>query len=85
MESKAHKHLKTQALYWLKGKMTDLCANEVKLFVHRKRFKADAVGINLKRKEVRIIEVKVTRSDFLRDDVLHSDYATTKWLITPIY
>ncbi|MDT8861562.1 hypothetical protein N0O92_15190 [Alkalihalobacillus sp. MEB130] len=89
MESKIHKHLKTQSLYWLKEKMTDLCANEVKLFVHRKRFKADALGINLKRKEARIIEVKATRSDFLRDDVLHSDYgyhqiADYAYLLTPV-
>ncbi|KHF39972.1 hypothetical protein [Halalkalibacter okhensis] len=89
MESKIHKHLKTQSLYWLKAKMTDLCANEVKLFVHRKRFKADALGINLKRKEARIIEVKATRADFLRDDVLHSDYGYHQivdyaYLMTPV-
>jgi hypothetical protein len=74
MESHIHKHLKTQALYWLKEKMIDLCANEVKLFVQRKKFKADALGINITRKEARIIEVKATRADFLRDEVLHSDY-----------
>ncbi|WP_227938237.1 hypothetical protein [Alkalihalobacillus deserti] len=74
MESYMHKHLKIQSLYWLKEKVTDLCANEVKLFYKRKRFKADALGINMKRKEARIIEVKATRADFLRDEVLHSDY-----------
>lgn len=73
MESTVHKHLKTLSLYWLKEKMTDLCANEVKLYVRRKKMKADAVGINLKRKEARIIEVKATRSDFLRDDILHHE------------
>ncbi|GAE36144.1 hypothetical protein [Halalkalibacter akibai] len=74
MESHIHKHLKKQSLYWLKEKMTDLCANEVKLFVRRKRLKADALGINIKRKEARIIEVKATRADFLRDEVLHANY-----------
>jgi hypothetical protein len=89
MESTIHKHLKTQSLYWLKDKMTDLCANEVKLFIKRKRFKADALGINLKRKEARIIEVKATRADFLRDEVLHSEYgyhtvADYAYLMTPV-
>ncbi|WP_332696181.1 hypothetical protein [Halalkalibacter lacteus] len=89
MESTIHKHLKTQSLYWLKDKMTDLCANEVKLFIKRKRFKADALGINLKRREARIIEVKATRADFLRDEVLHSEYgyhhiADYAYLMTPV-
>jgi len=88
MESHIHKHLKTQSLYWLKEKMTDLCANEVKLFYRRNRFKADALGINMKRKEARIIEVKATRADFLRDEVLHSDYGYHQmvhyaYLLTP--
>ncbi|NEU32273.1 hypothetical protein GN156_16100 [bacterium LRH843] len=88
MESTIHKHLKKLSLYWLKEKMTDLCANEVKLYVKRNKMKADALGINMKRKEARIIEVKATRSDFLRDEILHSplgyhtiaDYA---YLMTP--
>ena len=89
MESSLHEHVKRQALYWLKEKMTDLCANEVKLFVRRKKLKADALGINIKRKESRIIEVKISRSDYLRDEVLFSsngyhaicDYA---YIITPV-
>ncbi|WP_078553453.1 MmcB family DNA repair protein [Bacillus alkalicellulosilyticus] len=89
MESTLHKHLKKQALYWLKDKMVDLCANEVKLFVRRKKVIADAVGINMKRKETRIIEVKATLSDFRRDDVLHSPYgyhaiADYAYLMTPV-
>ncbi|WP_096200681.1 hypothetical protein [Bacillus sp. FJAT-45350] len=89
MESNLHEHFKRQALYWLKGKMTDLCASEVKLFVRRKKLKADSLGINLKRKESRIIEVKVSRSDFLRDDVLHAPYgyhaiADYAYLMTPV-
>ncbi|WP_062047021.1 MmcB family DNA repair protein [Bacillus sp. JCM 19034] len=88
MESHLHKHLKKESLYWLKEKMTDLCANEVKLFVRRKRVIADAVGINMKRKEVRIIEVKTSRQDFLRDETLYSEYgyhhlAHYCYLLTP--
>lgn len=74
MESIVHQHLKTLSLYWLKEKMTDLCANEVKLYVRRKKLIADAVGINLKRKEARMIEVKASRADFLRDKMIHSEF-----------
>lgn len=74
MESTVHQHLKHQAVLWLKDKMTDLCAAEVKLSIQRRKRTADAVGINMKRKESRIIEVKATRQDFLRDDVLKSDF-----------
>ncbi|WP_088105491.1 hypothetical protein [Halalkalibacter urbisdiaboli] len=89
MESTLHEHLKVQSLYWLKDKMVDLCANEVKLFFRRKQVKADAVGINIKRKESRIIEVKVSRADFLRDSVLHEPYgyhalADYAYLMTPV-
>ncbi|MBU9712349.1 hypothetical protein [Evansella tamaricis] len=88
MESRLHEHLKKQSLYWLKGKVTDLCANEVKLFFHRKRVIADALGINFKRTESRIIEVKVSREDFRRDEVLHSSFgyhsiANYAYLLTP--
>lgn len=88
MESTVHKHLKKLSLYWLKAKMVDLCANEVRLYVRKKKMKADALGINLKRKEARIIEVKTSRSDFLRDEILRepsgylavADYA---YIMTP--
>jgi len=88
MESNLHKHLKNQAVYWLKTKMTDLCAAEVKLYYKRKKVKADALGINMKRKESRIIEVKVSREDFRRDDVLLAPYsyhaiADYAYLLTP--
>ncbi|PYZ97701.1 hypothetical protein CR205_03655 [Alteribacter lacisalsi] len=88
MESTLHEHVKKQALYWLKKKVTDLCASEVKLYARRKKLKADAVGINIKRKETRIVEVKVSRADFLRDEVLHSPYgyhaiADYAYLMTP--
>ncbi|MFC4735388.1 hypothetical protein ACFO4L_02210 [Bacillus daqingensis] len=88
MESTVHKHLKHQALLWLKDKMTDLCATEVKFVVKRRKRTADAVGINMKRKESRIIEVKATRSDFLRDHILQDELgyeavATYAYLLTP--
>ncbi|ADU30310.1 hypothetical protein [Evansella cellulosilytica] len=75
MESSLHKHYKNQALYWLKAKMTDLCASEVKLYYRRKKVIADAVGINFKRKESRIIEVKVSKEDFRRDAILDAPYS----------
>ncbi|SDY95010.1 hypothetical protein SAMN05421736_104296 [Evansella caseinilytica] len=89
MESSLHEHLKRQALYWLKAKMTDLCANEVQLYIRRKKIIADALGINMTRKEARIIEVKVSRSDFLRDDVLAAPHgyhqlADYAYLMTPV-
>ncbi|MBM7096038.1 hypothetical protein JSY36_09750 [Bacillus sp. H-16] len=88
MESPLHEHLKKQALYWLKDKVVDLCASEVKLFVKRKKLKADALGINIRRQESRIIEVKVSRSDFLRDEVLRMPYgyheiADYAYIMTP--
>ena len=70
-ESILHKHLKKQALFYLKEKVVDIVANEVK-------FKninciADAVGINLRRKEIRIVEAKATREDFFRDKKLFDE------------
>jgi hypothetical protein len=73
MEGNLHKHLKQIALLWLKGKVTDLTAPEVKLYVKRKKLLADAVGVNIKRKEVRFIEVKTSRQDLKRDEGLYDD------------
>ncbi|MCD8509597.1 MAG: MmcB family DNA repair protein [Bacillus sp. (in: Bacteria)] len=89
MESNLHEHFKKQALYWLKDKMVDLCANEVKLFPSRKKLIADSMGINLKRKEARIIEVKVSKNDFKRDKVLEAPYgyhaiADYAYIMTPV-
>lgn len=67
-EGEIHKHLKNLALHWLKEKVTDLVANEVD-FCNAYSI-ADAVGINFKRREVRVIEVKATKVDFLRDKKL---------------
>lgn len=73
MEGVLHKHLKGVALMWLKEKVTDLVAPEVKLFVKRKKLKADAAGINMKRKEIRFIEVKTSKKDLKRDEDLWKD------------
>jgi len=70
-ESVKHKELKKHALYFLKDKVIDIVANEVKF--NNIRCIADAVGVNLKRKEIRIIEVKVTREDFFRDKKLFAE------------
>ena len=68
MESQKHKDLKKIGLNFLKIKVTDLVANEVK-FNNLKSI-ADVCGINIKRQEIRIIEVKVSKQDFLRDKKL---------------
>lgn len=67
-ESETHKHLKRLALHWLKAKVTDLVANEVEF--NNAWSIADAVGLNLKRREVRVIEVKASLGDFKRDTKL---------------
>lgn len=81
-EGEVHKHLKEVAINWLKTKVTDLIATEVD-FKNAYSI-ADAVGINLKRREVRVIECKATKGDFIRDTklggsktsyCLHSHYA----------
>lgn len=67
-EGKEHHRLKIVAMAYLKSKCKDLVATEVKFYNARSR--ADACGINLKRKEIRIVEVKTSRQDFLRDKKL---------------
>ena len=67
-EGAVHKRLKIVALAFLKRHCVDLVANEAKFRNIRSR--ADACGVNLKRKEVRVVEVKATRADFLRDKKL---------------
>lgn len=67
-ESETHKHLKNVALHFLKSKVTDLICAEVD-FVNSWSI-ADAVGLNFKRKEVRVVEVKATKADFTRDTKL---------------
>lgn len=70
-EGAVHKELKKHALFYLKDKVVDIVANEVKF--RNIRCIADAVGINLKRKEIRIIEVKATREDYFRDTKLFDE------------
>ena len=52
----------------VKEKITDLCAIEVPF--GNAWSVADAVGINFKREEVRVVECKATKGDFLRDKKL---------------
>lgn len=90
MEQSLHKQLKRLSLFWLKEKSIDLVANEVKFYVKRKKLIADAVGINFKKKEIRIIEVKTSKKDFERDILLQHDtfgyhnLAHYAYLLTPI-
>lgn len=67
-EGEIHKKLKVIGMKWLKEKVTDIVAREVKY--KNIRSVADTVGINIKRKEVRIIEVKATKADYTRDEKL---------------
>lgn len=67
-EGEIHKRLKQVALRYLKEKITDLVCTEVPF--GNAYSVADAVGINFKREEVRIIECKATKKDFLRDKKL---------------
>jgi len=68
MEGEVHKHLKEVALKFLKEKVTDMVAIEVPF--GNAWSVADAVGINFKREEVRVVECKATKGDFLRDKKL---------------
>lgn len=67
-EGEIHKHLKQCGMLFMKSKVTDIVCIEAK---YKNLYSiADVAGINLKRKEVRIIECKATRQDFLRDKKL---------------
>lgn len=70
-EGDVHRHLKKIALHFLKSKVIDLVCNEVD-FVNSYSI-ADAVGLNFKRKEVRVVEVKATKGDFVRDKKLFDE------------
>ena len=73
-EGVLHKELKDIAMRWMKKQVTDIVCPEVEF----KNIKciADVVGINFKRKEVRVIEIKSTRSDFIRDKKLFEEKTT---------
>lgn len=68
MEGEVHKRLKIVALAFLKKQCVDIVSNETKF--RNIRSISDACGINLKRKEVRIVEVKASRADYIRDTKL---------------
>lgn len=67
-EGLMHKKLKDVGMIWLRDKVIDLVAKEVK-YKNMKSI-ADVVGINLKKKEVRIIECKASKEDYIRDTKL---------------
>jgi hypothetical protein len=67
-EGKVHKHLKLVAMAFLKKHCVDIVSLETKF--RNLRSISDACGLNMKRKEVRVIEVKATREDYLRDKKL---------------
>ncbi len=67
-EGAEHHRLKVVAMAFLKKHCVDLVAAEVKF--RNMRSRADACGVNLKRKEVRVVECKASRADFLRDKKL---------------
>jgi hypothetical protein len=65
-----HKQLKIAAMAFLKKHCVDIVSCETK-FRNLKSI-SDACGLNLKRKEVRIIECKASLKDYLRDTKLFS-------------
>ena len=67
-EGMIHKKLKAIGMSFLKTKVTDVVAREV--VYKNMRSVADVVGINIKRREIRIIEIKATRADYIRDKKL---------------
>jgi hypothetical protein len=69
-----HKELKNVAMRWMKQRVVDIVCPEVKF--NNIRCIADVVGINFKRKEVRVIEIKATRNDFFRDKKLFEEKTT---------
>lgn len=67
-ESDTHKRLKIVASAFLKKNCVDIVSTETKF--RNIRSIADACGINLKRKEVRVVEVKASLKDYKRDSKL---------------
>lgn len=70
-EGEVHAHLKKLGLSFLKEKVTDLVCTEVDF--NNSWSIADCVGLNFKRKEVRVIEVKATKGDYKRDTKLFGE------------
>ena len=67
-EGAVHKKLKIIAMAYLKKHCIDIVSAETKF--RNIRSISDACGVNLKRKEVRVIECKASLSDYLRDTKL---------------
>lgn len=65
-ETETHLFLKKIALQFLREKVTDVVVNEVEF----KCGTSDAMGLNYKRKEVRVVECKAVKSDYMRDKKL---------------
>jgi len=78
-ETEMHLFLKKIALEFLREKVTDIVINECSF----KCGISDAVGLNYKRKEVRVVECKAVKSDYTRDKKLFtldkSYYAETHY------
>jgi len=69
-EGEIHHQLKILGMHWLKTKGQDAIGIEIK---YRNMYSiADIASVNLKRKEVRIIECKASKQDFKRDKKLLS-------------
>lgn len=67
-EKEVHARLKLVGAAFLKQKCIDIVATEVRF--RNIRSIADVCALNLKRKEVRIIEVKASKADYKRDKKL---------------
>ena len=72
METDTHKWLKKIALQFLREKGMQAVCKEVQFKVGI----ADCCGINFKREEVRIVECKATKQDYLRDKKLLNLYSS---------
>lgn len=85
METEKHKWLKKLALQFLKEKGMNVVCKEVPVG----RLSADTLGLNMKRKEIRIIECKQDRADFkksifkLNSNTGYSQYCHYLYIICP--
>ena len=86
-EGELHARLKVVAMAFLKRACVDLVSAEAKF--RNMRSRSDVCAVNLKRKEVRVVEVKATRADYLRDKKLfkletsYYPHCTYFYLMTP--
>lgn len=86
METEKHKWLKKMALKFLKEKGMNVVCKEVPVG----KLSADTLGLNMKRKEIRIIECKQDYNDYkkgkskLNDNTGYSQYCHYLYIICPI-